>query len=114
VDEETRRYADERIAEERRRNDEALSEQRRHNDEAVAEHRQRSEELVAENRRFFGVLEERLRHDLRIVAEGVALNAEAIERLRQEMNAQFTSERAFTVSLFNDLKQDIAELRPAR
>jgi len=60
------------------------------------------------------VLGEGLRHDLRVVAEGVALNAEAIERLRQEMNARFTSERAFTVSLFNDLKREIADLRPAR
>jgi hypothetical protein len=66
---------------------------------------------AAETRRHFDVMGEALRHDLRAVAEGVAMNTEAIERvpviLRQEMDERF---RVVDLA-FASVRRDIGDLR---
>jgi hypothetical protein len=73
--------------------------------------RQEVRATAAETRRHFDVMAEALRHDLRALAEGVAMNAEAIERvpvvLRQEMDERF---RVVDLA-FASVRRDIGDLR---
>jgi phage host-nuclease inhibitor protein Gam len=67
-------------------------------------------ETAAETRRHFDVTAEALRHDIQVVAEGVALNTEQIERLRTEMDSRF----AAVDTAFIHVRRDIHELRRKR
>jgi len=57
---------------------------------------------------------EPIRREIQVLADAVALEAEAIARLREDMDAGFNAHRALLVSLFHELKRDIAELRGRR
>jgi hypothetical protein len=70
-----------------------------------------AESLRTELRGHFGVLIEDVRADIRAVAEGVALNNEAIGRLAAEMNARFASAEAMNRAAFSEVGRQIAELR---
>jgi hypothetical protein len=60
--------------------------------------RQEMRQAARETRRHFDVVAESIRSDVRVVAEGVAANTEAIERLgtdlRPEMDSRFTAYHA--------------------
>jgi hypothetical protein len=66
---------------------------------------------ATETRRHFDVVAEGLRGDMRLVAEGVVSNTEAIERLRSDV-AREMDERFHVVHLaFADTRREIGELR---
>jgi hypothetical protein len=106
------------IAETRRHTDEVtgtlrgdLTETGRHYDAVAEALRDELGRQSAENRRQVGILVEGLRDDVRAVADGVLANTEEMARFREEIGARFEVEHAFFLSLFNELKRDVAELR---
>jgi hypothetical protein len=70
-------------------------------------------ETAEETRRHFDVVGESIRSDVRAVAEGVAANSEAIERLgtdlRAEMDSRFTASHAVVRVALQELRRDIRE-----
>ena len=76
-----------------------------------AETRAYLDDRLSELRRHFGVLTEDVRADIRAVAEGVALNTEAIGRLAAEMNARFASAEALNQVASAYLRRQVAEVR---
>jgi hypothetical protein len=70
-------------------------------------------ETARETRRHFDVVGESIRSDVRAVAEGVAANTEALERLgtglRAEMDARFTAYHAVVRVALQELRRDIHE-----
>jgi hypothetical protein len=87
VDSETRAYLDTAR--------DGLRQQIRAGAEETAALRREMRETVAETGRHFDVVAESIRSDVGAVAEGVATNSEAIERLghdfRAEMDSRFTA-----------------------
>ena len=73
-------------------------------------------ETAEETRRHFDVVGESIRSDVRAVAEGVAANSEAIERLgtglRAEMDSRFTAYHAVVRVALQELRRDIHERGP--
>jgi len=73
--------------------------------------RQEMRETAAETRRHFDVVAESIRSDVRAVAEGVAANAEAIERLgrelRTEMDSRFTAFHSVVRVGLADLRREL-------
>jgi hypothetical protein len=110
-----------------RAGDEALRAEMRESNEALraemrAEMREGHDALRADmragdetTRRHFDVVAERLYSLIRTVAEGVAANTEAIERLghdlRGEMDARFKSFEMILRATFAGLRRDIDDLR---
>jgi hypothetical protein len=58
-------------------------------------------------RRHFDVTAEALRADIRAVAEGVALNAEATERLRAEVSREMDQRFRVVHLALADLRRDV-------
>lgn len=73
----------------------------------VVELRTEVRETAVETRRHFDVTAEALRYGIQVVAEGVALNTEQIERLRTEMDSRF----AAVDNAFIHVRRDIHQLR---
>lgn len=75
--------------------------------------RQEMRETAVETRRHFDVVGESIRSDVRAVAEGVAANSEAIERLgtglRAEMDSRFTASHAVVRVALQELRRDLHE-----
>ncbi len=75
--------------------------------------RQEMRETAEETRRHFDVVGQSIRSDVRAVAEGVAANSEAIERLgtdlRAEMDSRFTASHAVVRVALQELRRDIHE-----
>lgn len=75
--------------------------------------RQEMRETAEETRRHFYVVGQSIRSDVRAVAEGVAANSEAIERLgtdlRAEMDSRFTASHAVVRVALQELRRDIHE-----
>ncbi|MGH7385805.1 MAG: hypothetical protein ACREKG_11570 [Candidatus Rokuibacteriota bacterium] len=75
--------------------------------------RREMRETAEETRRHFDVVGESIRSDVRAVAEGVAANSEAIERLggdlRAEMDSRFTASHAVVRVALQELRRDIQE-----
>ncbi len=65
-------------------------------------------------RRYVGVLVEGLRHDLQVVAEGVASNHEGLVNLRQEVDRRFAETHALMQAGFASVRRDIDEIRAGR
>jgi uncharacterized coiled-coil DUF342 family protein len=82
----------------------------------TAELRREMRETAQETRRHFDVVGESIRSDVRAVAEGVAANSEAIERLgtglRAEMDSRFTAYHAVVRVALQELRRDINERGP--
>jgi chromosome segregation ATPase len=82
----------------------------------TAELRLEMRQTAGETRRHFDVVAESIRSDVRAVAEGVAANTEAIERLgtglRAEMDARFTASHAIVRVALQELRRDIFERGP--
>ena len=70
---------------------------------------------TAETRRHFDVVAESLRHDIRAVAEGVAVTFERVDRLgseiRSEMDQRFTATHAIVRVAFKEVQREIGDLR---
>jgi hypothetical protein len=77
----------------------------------TADLRREMRETAMETRRHFDVVAESIRSDVRAVAEGVAANSEAIERLgpelRTEMDSSFTAFHAVVRVALAELRRDI-------
>ena len=77
----------------------------------TGELRREVRETAGETRRHFDVVAESIRSDVRAVAEGVAANSEAIERLgrelRTEMDSRFTAFHAVVRVALAELRRDI-------
>ncbi len=58
-----------------------------------------------------GTLTERLRGDIRLIAEGVQTNADALERFRADMHAEFRARDAVLHAAFTEVRRDLADLR---
>jgi hypothetical protein len=73
--------------------------------------RQEMREMAEETRRHFDVVGESIRSDVRALAEGVAANSEAIERLgrelRTEMDSRFTAFHAVVRVALADLRREL-------
>ncbi|HEX9748283.1 MAG TPA: hypothetical protein VGB86_07770 [Methylomirabilota bacterium] len=82
----------------------------------TAELRLEMRQTAGETRRHFDVVAESIRSDVRVVAEGVAANTEAIERLgtdlRAEMDSRFTASHAIVRVALQELRRDIFERGP--
>ena len=82
----------------------------------TAELRREMRETAQETRRHFDVVGESIRSDVRAVAEGVAANSEAIERLgtglRAEMDSRFTAYHVVVRVALQELRRDINERGP--
>jgi hypothetical protein len=82
----------------------------------TAELRLEMRQTAGETRRHFDVVAESIRSDVRAVAEGVAANTEAIERLgtdlRAEMDSRFTASHAIVRVALQELRRDIFERGP--
>jgi hypothetical protein len=82
----------------------------------MAELQREMRETAVETRRHFDVVGESIRSDVRAVAEGVAANTEAIERLgtglRAEMDSRFTASHAVVRVALQELRRDILERGP--
>ncbi|MEX2220444.1 MAG: hypothetical protein WEG40_01480 [Candidatus Rokuibacteriota bacterium] len=89
------------------------TETRAYLDAALAGLRQEMRETAGETRRHFEVVGESIRSDVRAVAEGVAANSEAIERLgrdlRAEMDSRFTASHVVVRVALQELRRDIYE-----
>jgi|SRR5712692_2610272 len=68
----------------------------------------------AETRRHFDVTAEALRHEIATVAEGVVVNAAAIDRLRDEFHGEMDRRFVLVQVGFDALRRDIADLRASR
>ena len=77
----------------------------------TADLRRGMRETAEETRRHFDVVGESIRSDVRAVAEGVAANSEAIERLgtglRAEMDSRFTASHAVVRVALQELRRDL-------
>jgi hypothetical protein len=82
----------------------------------TAELQREMREIAVETRRHFDVVGESIRSDVRPVAEGVAANTEAMERLgsglRAEMDSRFTASHAVVRVALQELRRDILERGP--
>jgi hypothetical protein len=65
-------------------------------------------------RRAAGVMEEHLLDEIKLVAEVARSNGQAIERLRDEMNARFRENDIVLHAAFGEVRRDIEELRDRR
>jgi chromosome segregation ATPase len=78
--------------------------------------RQEMRQAALGTRRHFDVVAESIRSDVRVVAEGVAANTEAIERLgtdlRAEMDSRFTAYHAVVRVALQELRNDISARGP--
>ena len=83
--------------------------------EEVAALREEVRSTAAESRRHFDVVAESLRHDIRAVAEGVAVTFERVDRLgreiRTEMDQRFAATHAIVRVTFQEIRRDIGDLR---
>ena len=66
------------------------------------------------SRRAAGVMEEHLLDEIKLVAEVARSNGQAIERLRDEMNARFRENEIVLRAAFGQIRSDIEELRDRR
>ncbi|HEY7868728.1 MAG TPA: hypothetical protein VIF59_05845, partial [Methylomirabilota bacterium] len=107
MDLETRAYLDTALGELRREIRAGAAETA----ELRRELRREMQETAVETRRHFDVVAESIRSDVRAVAEGVAANSEAIERLgrelRTEMDTRFTAFHAVVRVALTELRRDI-------
>jgi chromosome segregation ATPase len=82
----------------------------------TAELRLEMTRTAEETRRHFDVVGESIRSDVRAIAEGVAANTEAIERLgtglRAEMDSRFTASHAIVRVALQELRHDFLERGP--
>jgi hypothetical protein len=105
VDTDTRAYLDAALA--------GLRQEIRAGTAETAELRREMRETAEETRRHFDVVGESIRSDVRAVAEGVAANSEAIERLdtglRAEMDSRFTGYQAVVRVALQEVRRDIQE-----
>jgi len=73
-------------------------------------------QTAEETRRHFDVVGESIRSDVRAVAEGVAANTEAIERLgtglRAEMDSRFTASHAIVRVALQEFRRDVSDRSP--
>jgi hypothetical protein len=72
------------------------------------------EERVVREIRHLGVITEDLRTQIQVVAEGVIVNGQAIERLRVEMNERFRENEVIVGGAFRQIRRDLDELREQR
>ena len=69
------------------------------------------EERFMREIRHLGVINEDLRSQIQLVAEGVVVNGQAIERLRAEMNERFRENEVIVGGAFRQIRRDLDELR---
>ena len=72
------------------------------------------EERLFREIRQLGVMTEDLRGQIQLVAEGVVVNGQAIERLRVEMNERFRENEVIVGGVFRHIRRDLDELRDRR
>ena len=72
------------------------------------------EERLFREIRQLGVMTEDLRGQIQLVAEGVVVNGQAIERLRVEMNERFRENEVIVGGAVRHIRRDLDELRDRR
>ncbi len=73
-----------------------------------------SSEDHEQTRRHFDVVAEGLRSEIRQVAEGVAMNTDALERFRAETGREFAAVRADMSAGFTSVRAEMSRSRPDR
>jgi glycerol kinase len=69
---------------------------------------------LEEIKRFFGVVAEQLRTDIRVVAEGVSQNTEKIEIVRQELRSDIAEVKSLVKASRADLDRRVSSLETDR
>ena len=69
---------------------------------------------LEEIKRFFGVVTEQLRTEIRVVAEGVAHNTEKIEVVRQEVRSDIAEVKSLVKASHTDLDRRVSSLEAER
>lgn len=69
---------------------------------------------LEEIKRFFGVVTEQLRTEIRVVAEGVAQNTDKIEVVRQELRSDIAEVKSLVKISHADLDRRVSSLESDR